>query len=208
MILYLLFQPLDMSLRKLQPWEELGNPNGATASRSLLLDYAAALPFQCTWKALKVGHYRVAAMSGASLLFILLPVLAGGVFFPLTIQSSGVCMMPNLPSFYVTLTVLILYLIALVVLIPHRYQMRLPHAVDCPAEIFSFVYNSGILTDAAFRAPRTKQDLVMRLTAPSVAGHEGRYTFGVYRGRNGKESLGIERIGRRGAQDVMVLSGR
>jgi hypothetical protein len=41
-----------------------------------------------------------------------------------------------------------------------------------------------------------------------VAGHEGRYTFGVYRGRNGKESLGIERIGRRGAQDVMVLSGR
>jgi hypothetical protein len=208
MILYLLFQPLDMSLRKLQPWEELGNPNGATASRSLLLDYAAAFPFQCTWKALKVGHYRVAAMSGASLLFILLPVLAGGIFFPLTTQSSRVCMMPNLPSFYVTLTVLILYLIALVALIPNRYQMRLPHAVECPAEIFSFVYNSGILTDAAFRAPRTKQDLVMRLTAPSVAGHEGRYTFGVYRGRNGKESLGIERIGRRGAQDVMVLSGR
>lgn len=208
MILYLLFQPLDICFRKLQPWEELGNPNGTAASKSLLLDYAAALPGQCTWQALKLGHYRVAAMSGASLLFMLLPVLAGGIFFPLKIQSSGICIMPNLPSFYVTLTILIVYFIALVALIPHRYQMRLPHSVDCPAEIFSFVYNSGILTDAAFRAPRTKQDLVMRLTAPSVAGHEGKYTFGVYRGRNGKESLGIERIGRRGAQEIMVLSGR
>ena len=117
-------------------------------------------------------------------------------------------MMPNLPSFYVVITVLVLYVAALVALIPQRYQMRLPHAVDCPAEIFSFVYNSGILTDAAFRAPRTKQDLVTRLTASSAAGHEGRYSFGVYRGRNGKECLGIERIGRRGAQEVMVLGGR
>ena len=208
MILYLLFQPLDMSLRKLQPWKELGNPHGATAGKSLLLDYSAALPVQCSWNAFKAGHHRVASISALSLVFILLPVLAGGIFFPLTMSSNEVCMMPNLPSFYVVLTVLVLYVAALVALIPERYQMRLPHAVDCPAEIFSFVYNSGMLTDAAFRAPRTKQDLVTRLTASSAAGQKGRYTFGLYRGRNGKESLGIERISRRGAQEVMVLSGR
>lgn len=208
MILYLLFQPLDMAFRRLQPWVELGNPEGATASKSLLLDYPAALPIQCTWRALMAGHYRVAAMSALSLLFILLPILAGGIFFPLTTSLSGVRMMPNLPSFYVMLVVLLLYLVALIIAIPHRYQMRLPHSADCLAEIFSFVYNSGILTDAAFRAPRTKQDLITRLTALSAAGHEARYAFGVYRGRNGKESLGIERIGRRGAQEIMILSGR
>jgi hypothetical protein len=166
------------------------------------------MPMQCAWNAFKVGHYRVATMSALSLLFILLPVLAGGIFFPLTISTSGVRMMPNLPSFYVVLAVLILYLVALVTLIPRRYQVRLPHSVDCLAEIFSFVYNSGILSDAAFRAPRTKQDLVTRLTALSATGGEARYAFGVYRGRNGKESLGIERIGRRGAQEVMVLRKR
>jgi hypothetical protein len=208
MILYLLFQPLEMAFRRLQPWAELGNPDGATASKSLLLDYSAAMPMQCAWNAFKVGHYRVATMSALSLLFILLPVLAGGIFFPLTISTSGVRMMPNLPSFYVVLAVLILYLVALVTLIPRRYQVRLPHSVDCLAEIFSFVYNSGILSDAAFRAPRTKQDLVTRLTALSATGGEARYAFGVYRGRNGKESLGIERIGRRGAQEVMVLGKR
>jgi hypothetical protein len=147
-------------------------------------------------------------MSGLSFIFILLPILAGGVFFPLEVSSGGVRMMPDLPSFYTILAILILYLVGLFILIPNRYQLRLPHSADCLAEIFSFVYNSGLLTDAAFRAPRTKQDLVNRLMAPSAAGHYSRYAFGVYKGRNEKESLGIERIGRRGAQDVMVLSGR
>jgi hypothetical protein len=46
------------------------------------------------------------------------------------------------------------------------------------------------------------------LTALSAGRYEARYAFGVYRGRNGKECLGVERIGRRGAQEVMILSGR
>jgi hypothetical protein len=207
MLLYLLFQPLDMGLRKLQPWAELGNTDGTTAKRSLLLDYTADLPIECTLKALRRGHYRVAIVSLLSFLFILLPLLAGGLFFPLTI-SNDVRMMPNLPSFYILLAVLILYLIGLLILIPNRHQMRLPHSVDCLAEIFSFVYNSGILTDAAFNSPPTKSDLITRLMALSATGYESRYAFGIYRGRNGKESLGIERIGRRGAQQVLVLSGR
>jgi len=118
-------------------------------------------------------------------------------------------MIPNLPSFYIILTLLILYLLGLIILLPNRYQLHLPHSISCLAEIFSFVYNSNILDDAAFRAPRTKVDLVTRLMARSAREQlEKRYGFGVFRGRNGKECLGVERLGRRGAQDVLVLSGR
>jgi len=209
MILYLLYQPLDMALRRLQPWAELGNPNGATANTSLLLDYPANLPISCTINALAAGHFRIAITSLLSSLFILLPILAGGLFFPLTTPSSGVRMIPNLPSFYIILTLLILYLLGLIILLPNRYQLHLPHSISCLAEIFSFVYNSNILDDAAFRAPRTKADLVTRLMARSAREQlEKRYGFGVFRGRNGKECLGVERLGRRGAQDVLVLSGQ
>ncbi|KAE8444342.1 hypothetical protein EG329_000652 [Mollisiaceae sp. DMI_Dod_QoI] len=208
MFLYLFFQPLDMAVRKLQPWAELGSPHGAIAEQSLLLDYPALLPIECTFKALRNGHYRVALLSLLSFVFILLPILAGGLFFPLTTPSNTVRMIPNLPSFYIILALLILYLFGLISLIPNRHALHLPHGVDCLAEILSFVYSSQILDDAAFRAPKSKADLATRLMATKVRGERNRYAFGVYRGRNGQESLGVERLGRRGMQDVMVISGR
>lgn len=208
MLLYMLFQPLDIALRRLQPWVELGNPEGATASHSLLLDYTAKLPISCSVNALASGHYRIAIISLLSLLFILLPVLAGGVFFPLTTPSYEVRMIPNLPSFYIILALLILYLFALLLLLPGRRRMQLPHSISCLAEIFSFVYDSQILDDAAFRTPRSKADLVTRLMAVSAHGSEKRYAFGIYRGRKGKECLGIDRLGRRGQEDVIVLSSK
>jgi hypothetical protein len=208
MILFLFYQPLDMAVRKLQPWIELGRADGATAEKSLLLDYTAQHHMQCTLSALSKGHFRVAATSLLSFLFLLLPVLAGGVFFPLTTPSGEVRMIPSLGAFYVILAILIMYLIGLLILIPGRFAMHLPHGIDCLAEIFSFVYNSLILNDAAFRTPRSKADLVTRLMALKTTGDFNRYAFGVYRGRNGRESLGIERLGRKGIQGVMVLSGR
>lgn len=205
MLLYLFLQPLDMALRKLQPWAELAGPVGTTAEHSLLLDYPACLPVECSLKAFRNRHYRIAFISLLSPLFLLIPVLAGGVFFPLTTPSREVRMIPNLPSFYIILTLLILYLIALLLLIPSRYEMHLPHGVDCLAEIFSFVYGSQMLDDAAFRAPRSKADLVSRLMAEKVRGDQNRFAFGVYQGRAGGECLGIERLGRRGAQEVVIL---
>lgn len=208
MILYLLFQPLDIALRQLQPWAELSNPEGSSAHNSLLLDYASSLPISCTIKASINGHYRIAMTSLFSFVFIVIPILAGGLFFPLTIPSGEVRMIPNLPSFYIILTLLILYFLALLLLLPGRHVMHLPHSINSLAEIFSFVYNSGMLDDAAFRAPRSKVDLTSRLTATSAKGAQKRYAFGIYRGRNDKECLGIERMGRRGAQEVMILTGR
>jgi hypothetical protein len=210
MLLYLFFQPLDMALRILKPWTELGHSEGATAETSLLLDYPACLPISCTISALAAGHYRIALTSLLSFLFILLPILAGGLFFPLTTPANTVREIPNLPAFYIILALLVLYLLALLSLIPKRYEMHLPHGVSCLAEIFSFVHGSNVLDDASFRVPKSKADLVTRLMArkAGVGGERNRYAFGVYRGRDGRECLGIERLGRRGVQEVMVISGR
>ncbi|ESZ91732.1 hypothetical protein SBOR_7883 [Sclerotinia borealis F-4128] len=207
MILYLLFQPLDMAFRKLQPWAELANPDGVSAEKSLLLDYTAALPFQCTLNALGNGHYRVAWLSLSSFLFIILPILAGGIFFPLTINSGEVRMLPNLPSFYICLAFLIIYFLTLLLLFPKRRAMHLPHPVDCLAELISFLYSSHVLDDAAFSAPRSKIDLVTRLVSTSshFKGDGAVYAFGVGTGRGGNEVLGLERLGRRGGDQVMVL---
>ena len=142
LLLYLFLQPLDMSLRQLQPWAELGRDGGSTADQSLLSDYTARSPLGCAWSSFNAGHYRVAIISFLCFLFILLPVLAGGLFFALTTPSNEVRMVPNLPAFYILLAFLILYLVCLLILIPNRRLLHLPHATDCLAEIFSFVYNS------------------------------------------------------------------
>jgi len=194
-----------MSLRLLTPWAELGSPNGQSPSKSLLLTYTADLPIACTIKAVSNTHYRVALTSLLSFIFILLPILAGGLFFPLTTTANEVRMIPSLPAFYILLTLLILYLIGLLALVPSRHQLHLPHGVKCLAEIFTFMYNSPVLSDAAFSNPRSKADLVSRLLALNAAGQEKRYAFGVYHGRNGKECMGIERVGRRD-QDLLILA--
>jgi hypothetical protein len=203
LLLYLFFQPLDMSLRQLQPWAELGKHTGSLAELSLLSDYTARSPLGCAWSALSVGHYRVAMLSLLSFLFVLLPVLTGGLFFALTTPSDEVRMIPNLPAFYILLAILMLYLLGLLLLIPNRRLLHLPHAINCLAEIFSFVYNSQMLDDAAFRAPRTQADLVTRLMSVRAGGREARYEFGVHQGRDGSKWMGIERVGRDGHRQQM-----
>ncbi|TVY23150.1 hypothetical protein LHYA1_G007882 [Lachnellula hyalina] len=196
MLLYLLFQSLDMILRKLQPWAELGKSQGETADRSLLLDYTADLPISCTLNAFSGGHLRIATMSLLSFVFILLPILAGGIFFPLTTPANEVRMIPNLPAFYICIALLILYVLGLFMLVPNRRLMHLPHNVDCLAEIISFMHASHILdNDAAFRAPRSKADLTTRLMVARTDGQNAKYAFGSYKGRLGKYCYGIEKLG-------------
>ncbi|KAG9233491.1 hypothetical protein BJ875DRAFT_402940 [Amylocarpus encephaloides] len=207
-ILYILLQSIDTSVRKLQPWSDLGNLDGATAGTSLLVDYTARLPLECTVSAIGAGHYRVAFVSLMSFLTILLPVLAGGLFFALTSPAGDVRMFPNMPAFYICLVVLVLYVVVLATLVPKRSLMHLPHDVSCLAEIFSFVYASRMLEDAAFRAPRSKADLVTRLMVTQNGGRHSRYAFGLYRGRHGKECLGVDRLGRLGSARLSIISER
>ncbi|KAH8802772.1 hypothetical protein F5884DRAFT_483147 [Xylogone sp. PMI_703] len=202
-ILFLAFQTFDMAMRKLQPWAELGKRDGSPAERSLLLDYHASFNFQCFLNAIRAGHYRVAFLSLLSFIFILLPILGGGFLFPLTTPANTVRMIPNLPSFYILISLLILYLIGLLVLIPNRRQMYLPHGADCLAEIIGFMYGSRILDDATFRSLRSRADMVMRLSAAKPT--KVQYIFGVHQGRHGQKWLGIDRVARKSVSDMIVM---
>ncbi|KAI1077875.1 hypothetical protein F5B20DRAFT_550622 [Whalleya microplaca] len=196
MIFFLLFQSLDLTLRILTPWGELARPEGSRAEKSLLLDYPACLPFQVTYKALRNRHWRVAFVSLLSTLLILVPVLAGGIFLALTTPSGIVRMFPNIPTFAIVLSLLILYVLALIALIPARKQFRLPHAVTCPAEVLSFCCNEQLRTDAAFDFDRVGEHAELRaqLDAGRDWHRQGRWTFGS--GRNDDERLGIKRLSR------------
>ncbi|XXH02373.1 hypothetical protein Hte_008748 [Hypoxylon texense] len=193
LVLFLLFQPLDLTLRILTPWGELARAEGSRAETSILLDYSVCLPFESTYKALKHKHWRVAYVSLMAPLFVLLPVLGGGLFMALTPSDGIVRMYPNVPAFAVILTLLVLYVAGLACLVPYRWQFRLPHAVTCLAEVVSFCCNEQARTDAAF-------DVNMLLSAHDLAGRldvgkdwhrQGRWAFGA--GRNHDERLGIKR---------------
>ena len=167
MILFLLFQTLDLSLRVLQPWGALADPNGTGARRSILADYAACMPFQSTYHAIRNGHWRVAATSILAVLFITLPILSGGLFMALTDHRDGVRMYPSTPVFGVILAFLLLYVLVLTILIPNRGQFLLPDGVDmtCLADIVSMCSSEELVSDASFRSVRNSDDLRTRLGA-------------------------------------------
>ncbi|KAI0839595.1 hypothetical protein F5Y06DRAFT_25350 [Hypoxylon sp. FL0890] len=195
LILFLLFQPLDMTLRILTPWGELQRPEGSRAETSLLVDYSTCLPFESTFKALRNKHWRVAFVSLIAVLFALLPVLGGGLFMALTPPSGIVRMFPNVPAFAIILALLFLYVFGLVCLVPNRKQFRLPHAVTCLAEILSLCWDEQLRTDEAFndvhQMVETK-DIQARLDLGKDWHRQGRWILST--GRNNDERLGIKRL--------------
>ncbi|KAI1114079.1 hypothetical protein F5Y14DRAFT_416125 [Nemania sp. NC0429] len=195
LVLFLGFQSLELTLRVLAPWGELARKEGSRAETSLLLDYAACLPWESTVKAIKLRHWRMAFVTFLSPLFVLLPVLGGGLFMALTPPSGAVHMYPNVAIFAVILAFLILYVAALASLVPGRQQFRLPHAVTCLAEIMSFCCNEQLRTDEAFDREEnniyTRHDLEGALDCGKDWHRQGRWTFGA--GRNNEERLGIKR---------------
>lgn len=174
MVCFLLFQALDLTLRTLEPWAELGRHpiEGVPASRSLLADYAAALPFQRSWHAARNGHWRVAVISLLATLFVLIPVLAGGMFQALTRPARDdrpeeVLMFPQVPTYALVLTLLTLLLLALCMILPGREDFKLPHQVTNLAGIISFCANRALREDWAFQDIRSRDQLVARLDGMS-----------------------------------------
>ncbi|KAH8729714.1 hypothetical protein BGZ61DRAFT_186493 [Ilyonectria robusta] len=185
MVMFLLFQSLDQSLRVLQPWAELSKPSGAIAQKSLLADYAACLPLQATWKALRNGHWRVAIISLMAVLFVFIPVLAGGLFMALTNVRGQVKMFPNMPVFGVLLAFLFLYLGCLSLMLPGRRSLRLPHPVTCLAELISLCAADDTTQDAVFRGIASPEDLETRLGLDRADSREqSMWFFGVSAGRD------------------------
>ncbi|KAF5017989.1 hypothetical protein F66182_10058 [Fusarium sp. NRRL 66182] len=185
MFMFLLFQSLDHALRVHQPWADLSKPSGAIASKSLLADYAACLPFQCTWNALRNGHWRVAVTSFMAVLFIFIPILAGGLFMALTNFRGQVKMFPNMPVFGVLLAFLFLYLGCLSLMLPGRQALRIPHPVDCLAELIALCTAEETVHDPAFLAVYSVADLKSRLGLDSGEPREqSMWYFGVAAGRD------------------------
>ncbi|KAI0428261.1 hypothetical protein F5Y09DRAFT_292767 [Xylaria sp. FL1042] len=196
LVLFLGFQSFELTLRILAPWGELAREEGSRAETSLLLDYAVCLPWQSTYKALRLKHWRVAFVTFLSPLFVLIPVLGGGLFMALTPPSGAVHIYPNVPILALILTLLILHIIALASLIPNRKPFRLPHAVTCLAEIISFCCNEQLRTDEAFDQNRLSRrtELKGALDCGKDWHRQGRWNFGA--GKNNEERLGIKRYSR------------
>ncbi|TPX10735.1 uncharacterized protein E0L32_008304 [Thyridium curvatum] len=197
LVLFLLFQSLDMHMRILEPWAELArhehSPAGAHPETSILADYAACLPLQSTWHALRNRHFRLAGLTLLSTLLVLLPVLAGGVFTALTQADGAVRMIPSVPVYALVLALLALYLAGLAALLPARQGLRLPHAVTCLAEVISLVSNDDVAArDEAFRDVRFKRALRGRIGVDRAAAVRPGWVLGV--GADGR--LGVRRARR------------
>lgn len=196
LILWLFFQALDLSLRVHQPWAALAGPRGAAAEESLLADYAACVPIQSTIHALRRGHWRVAIVSALSTLFLLLPVLGGGMFMALARGDGQVRMYPNVPAFAISLSLLVLYFLAIVGLFAGRSAFRLPHAVDCLAEIVSFLANKDLLADPAFKGCRTRSDMLRQMgLAAGTRETQPRWMFGASPASSAADGMpGVRRV--------------
>lgn len=208
LILFLFWQPFDYYFRALQPFANLSSPRGTTAENSLLLDYVACLPIEITIKAALAGHYKVAYISFISLLSAALPILAGGIFTALFFApTQDVRIAATLPAYYALVVLVTLYALSFLAFWPTR-KRRLPHDIRTLGQLISFVYQSPLLADAAFREPRSKIDLVTRLLgSPAGERSSPRYAFGVFQGRDEREHLGIDRLQRPGSGEMLITTG-
>ncbi|KAL9579854.1 MAG: hypothetical protein Q9212_004851 [Teloschistes hypoglaucus] len=209
MILFLLWQPIDMYFRALEPFAQLGgSTRGSPADESLLLDYPACLPIEVTVKAALAGHYKVAWISCMSLLSATLPLLSGGVFTAqYFIPSQQVRVAADKAGYYALVVFIVMYALSFLIIWPTK-KRRLPHDVRTLGQVLSFVYQSRLLNDATFWQPRSKTDLVTRLLG-RLTGDKGssRYAFGVYMGRDGREHLGIDRLHRPESGEMFIATG-
>lgn len=208
LIFFLLWQSIDMYFRALQPFSNLANPRGTSAAESVLLNYTSCSPVAVTVKAAAAGHYKVAWLSFVSLLSVTLPILGGGIFTAQYFTSKQeVRVAACMPAFYALLGFVILYATSFLFIWPTQ-RRHLPHDIKTLADLISFVYQSPMLNDAAFKGPRSKTDLVTRLlSAPPGEKTQPRYAFGVFRGRDGKEHLGIDRLQRPGSGEMLITTG-
>ncbi|KAJ5357497.1 hypothetical protein N7541_004655 [Penicillium brevicompactum] len=207
-VLFLVWQPIDVYFRALQPFAELSSPSGASADNSILLAYPSAFPFQVTIKALINRHYKVAFISFMSMISLAIPILAGGVFIALWFPSQDdIRISALMPAFYALIAFCALYAVSFLAIWPGR-RRYLPHDITTLADLMSFIYQSPLLSDKILREPRSKTDLVTRLiVAPPSERQLPQYGFGVYIGRDGKEHFGIDRFSRPGRTDMLITTG-
>ena len=196
-LLFLLWQPIDQYFRALQPFASLMHSDGSPAEYSLLLEYNACIPFEVTVRSLFNGHFKLAWISLVSLLSIIFPILAGGVFkAQFNVPTQSVRMEASMPGYEALCVFLIIHTFSFLVIWPTK-KRHLPHDISTLGQLVSYFYQSPLLGDGSFRAPRSKVDLVTKLISTPIGETAlPRYVFGIYRGLDGREHLGIDRFER------------
>ena len=195
MLLFLLWQPIDMYFRALQPFANLSMSHGCSAEQSLLLDYTSLLPVEITFRAMLDRHLKVAWISFNSLLATTLPILGGGVFTAQYVaDTQSVRMAADMSGYYALVVFVMIYALSFLIIWPTR-RRHLPHGISTIGQLISFVYQSPLLADPVFGA-RTKIDLVTKLVG-RLTGEKGftQYRFGHFMGLDGVEHVGIHRLG-------------
>ncbi|KAI9674044.1 MAG: hypothetical protein M1829_003887 [Trizodia sp. TS-e1964] len=206
--LFLVWQSIDAEFRALQPYASLSSPQGASAEDSLLLSYGASLPIEITVRSFIAGHYKVTWISLISILSITLPIIAGGLFQPIFLADENeVRIVAQAPALFALTAFLVIFALSFMTIWPTR-KRYLPHGINSLAESISFLFQSSLLNDTNFREVRSKADLVTRLLSPIRSeDQKPKYAFGVYRGRDGMDHLGIDRLYRRDGSETLVLTG-
>ena len=204
---FLAWQPIDVYFRSIQGFAELSAPEGAVAEHSLLLSYSSCLPFETTIRALLARHYKVAYISLIGMACAVLPVLAGGIFLAHD-YGDEIRISTYLPAYYTLMAFVIICALSYSMIWPRR-KRYLPHPLATYADVISFLYQSPLLLDEVLREPKSKEDLVTRVSAASPGEDESpKYAFGLYRGRDGREHLGIDRLTRPGRLEMLVPSSQ
>ena len=206
MMLFLAWQPIDTYFRALQPFADLASANGATAEKTLLLSYNSTLPIQTTFLALINKHYKVAITSFIGFTSLAIPVLAGGVFTAQFFSPKNqIRIAASMPAFYALIFFVVIYALSFLALWP-GHKRYLPHDIRTIADLVSYLYSSPLLEDQGMESVRSKIDLVTKLcSVPAGESALPKYGFGVYRGIDGHEHLGIDRRDRPG-RDSMLLN--
>ncbi|QDS68159.1 hypothetical protein FKW77_010363 [Venturia effusa] len=164
LLMYLIWLPLDFTHRRLAPFAAMSGPSGASAEKSLLLDYPFALPVSVTASAISNRHYKVGLLSAMSTINMVIPVLAGGIFWAQWYPGAQNVRIAAQPAgLYALCFFLALYAVALFALIPGRKTIALPHDARSLSEVISWLYMSPLLCDRAFARCQTKAELVARL---------------------------------------------
>lgn len=164
----LLWQPIDLAFRRLQPFASMSSAGGSLAEKSLLLSYPSDAPFVVTLKAAVNGHVRVALLSFVTIIAALLPILAGGVFWnEFYVSQQRVRVSAHMTAFYPLTFFLVIYALAYVFVFA-GHKRALPNRGVSLADHISLLHQSRLLNDSAFHCPATKTALVTRLLSAPV----------------------------------------
>ncbi|KAK5163372.1 uncharacterized protein LTR77_010745 [Saxophila tyrrhenica] len=202
---------IDFAYRRLQPLSALLKEGGEVGEKSILLSYAADMPVLVTIRAAINGHFRVAALSLASLVSTVLPVLAGGCWwaqFDTTLQTVRIY--TETAGFYALTVFVVLYaLVIATCTFPGKKTRGIDASLPrgCRAtrwrDLVALVGGSRVVDGVEFRGVDSKTGMVTRLVSayPNNAGADAgvgngvpRYTLGAYEGRDGREGWGVDRV--------------